>query len=112
MDYSRAATVKRVLSTGIWLGEWGTNSWALTRRQALVALDEFLIEKIPVVGGDVLKFEDGRAEYVYSNWICEQKPGELEPTFAVRSIEVARRFIRLCVTDDDGPLFFDLVPRS
>lgn len=104
--------VKTILSVGHPLEAVGVHNWALDRQQALQALDQLLTLDMPVSGGDVYRFGQGRMQLTYDNWYCDPGPNEARTAYAVRSIEKARDYISAYPLSDDAPTFFVLVPHG
>lgn len=85
--------VEAIVSNGIALHNTGVRNWALSKAQALSALDKFKIEKISVLGGDVYELNDGVPESNCDNWYCDRDPDEAFESYAARSINKARVYI-------------------
>lgn len=94
-----------ILSQGISLEEYGTRNWALTRGQALDALDKLTLIGVPISGGDVYIYSNGKYVPTYENWYFESKNGQ---NYAESSIEYSRNFIENF--DAFEKPFFVLVP--
>ncbi|WFS63382.1 Imm40 family immunity protein [Pseudodesulfovibrio thermohalotolerans] len=101
--------VIKLLSAGTSLHEYGICNWAFNRRDAIVVLDGFKKLKIPVLGGDVYKFENGNPVSTYENWYCEQFEDESHEEFISRSILIATEFINR-IDSKDNSSFFVIVP--
>ncbi|MBI5845311.1 MAG: hypothetical protein HZB23_11650 [Deltaproteobacteria bacterium] len=82
-----------ILSVGRWLGDVGINSWALTREQALIALDKLEAEANGILGGDVLAEKSGVLRHNYDNWHCDPEQDESNSAFVFRSIMNTRTYI-------------------
>lgn len=85
--------VEAIVSSGIALHNMGVSNWALSKAQALSALDKFEIEKISVLGGDVYELNDGEPESNCDNWYCDREPDEAFENYVARSISKARVYI-------------------
>ncbi|MCJ9753646.1 Imm40 family immunity protein [Neorhizobium sp. BETTINA12A] len=94
-----------ILSQGIWLGDYGTRNWALTRGQAIDALDRLSLIGVPVSGGDVYIFFDGKYVSTYENWYFEDQGGQ---DYAEKSIEYSKDFVERFDAFEEP--FFVLVP--
>lgn len=90
---ARSKEVEAIVSSGIALHNMGVSNWALSKAQALSALDKFEIEKISVLGGDVYELNDGEPESNRDNWYCDREPDEAFENFVARSISKARVYI-------------------
>lgn len=102
--------VDEILSKGISLEPIGVKNWALSRQDALEALNQFLILQIPVLGGDVCELTKGNPEYNYDNWYCDRIPGESDLAFVNRSINKAKDYIISYNMEYRDKIFFALVP--
>ena len=85
--------VESIISKGISLHNSGVSNWALTKDQALAALDQFEAKKISVLGGDVYELNDGEPEPNYDNWYCDREQNEPIDKFITRSANEARAYI-------------------
>lgn len=85
--------VESIISSGLALHYIGISNWALSKEQALDALDKFEAEKIAVLGGDVYELNDGEPESNYDNWYCDREPDEPLENYVDRSINKARTYI-------------------
>lgn len=90
---ARSKEVEAIVSSGIALHNMGVSNWALSKAQALSALDKFEIEKISVLGGDVYELNDGEPESNRDNWYCDREPDEAFENYVARSISKARVYI-------------------
>lgn len=95
-----------ILESGISLNCIGVENWALTRSQALAALENL---NSTVLGGDVIQFVKNAPRYTYDNWFCEMEDGESTTAFATRSLVVAKSFISDYRNADVQEPFFALV---
>jgi len=85
--------VESIISSGIALHETGITNWALSKEQALEALNKFEYENISVLGGDVYELNEGEPESNYENWFCDRETDELREKYVFRSISKARKYI-------------------
>ena len=85
--------IESIISNGIALHDTGVSNWALSKEQALKALDKFEAEKISVLGGDVYELNDGELESNYDSWYCNRESDESLENYVVRSISKARLYI-------------------
>jgi hypothetical protein len=85
--------VELIISCGIPLHGAGVSNWALSKEQALDALNKFEAQRISVLGGDVYKLINGEPESNYDSWYCERESNEPFEDFVSRSIKKARTYI-------------------
>lgn len=102
--------IEDVLRVGVSLLHIGISNWALTKSEALYALDQFKLLRVPVLGGDVYLYEDGKFRSGYENWYVKEIPGEPANDFLIRSIEESRHFIENCKLKEPAIVHFVLVP--
>jgi hypothetical protein len=110
MEFVWSRNVDKILQRGIFLRDLGIKNWALSKDDALKALSELMIAKIPVIGCDVCEFENGIIQLNYDNWYCEPKKDELKSDFASRTIEMASSYIENYKSNTPKSIFFILVP--
>lgn len=103
--------IEEVLSVGLPLSGFGINNWGLTKEKALIAIQQLNELSIPILGGDVLKFENERWIHTYDNWYCNQNFGESKEEFAIRSNQVAFQYINN-YRHKEGDVLFVLVPKD
>jgi len=84
---------KNILSKGIHLAEIGINNWALTKKQAITALESLEDKGIGVSGGDVLRLENGEFNHTYDNWSYECQKDQKIDEYIAESIGYARNYI-------------------
>lgn len=104
-------SIDAILSVGRWMGESNDYNWALTREQALNALDQLENEGIGVLGGDVLELREGILKYNYDNWHCDPEENEADSAFTKRSISRAKTYITEYQPTEYG-YFFSIVPET
>ena len=102
--------IEEILKMGKPLFESGTNNWALTKEQALSAIDQFYCLGIAILGGDVYAFGNQIFVPTYDNWYCDRLPSEEQSSFINRSIHKARQFIEAYNTQEPDKAFFVLIP--
>lgn len=98
-----------ILSVGIPM-PYGIKNWALTKEQALSALDAFFAADIAILGGDVCPEINGRIFPNGDTWSCEKGNDESEKAFLIRSITESRNYIRRYPSREGERIFFNLVP--
>jgi len=101
--------IDAILSVGRSLKPLGSVNWALNRLQALKALDELWKIKVPVLGGDAYRVENGQLLFDYAGWYCDQDPSESLGAFTNRSYREAREYIADYPTPDR---LFVIVPST
>ena len=98
-----------VLNVGKSMLDSGIANYALTRVQALTALESLSKCKVGVAGGDVYLSNQGGFESTYDNWYCDHIPGESEGVYVERSIALAIQYIQNYNAES---AFFVIVPSS
>jgi hypothetical protein len=96
-----------ILSVGIWLGPEHRN-WALTKEQALAAIDRLRDANFILLGGDVLNEPEKNFSHAYDNWHFERSIPPL-PSDPSSSALKASYYVR------DYPVenaYFVLVPHA
>lgn len=101
-----------ILKVGFPLNDIGVLNWALTREQALSALDQFEVEGIPILGGDVYEMQGKVFQPNYNNWFCDREKNESKLDFVTRSITKARDYINSYKFNRDTKNFFSIVPEE
>ncbi|HET9825991.1 MAG TPA: Imm40 family immunity protein [Chitinophagaceae bacterium] len=102
--------IDEVLRVGRQLNAIGLRNWALTKPQALIALEKFSEFGIPVLGGDVYENIEGVIRPNYDSWHCDPLSDEDKVNFIKRSISTAERYIQAYPIKDPNKIFFALVP--
>jgi hypothetical protein len=98
-----------VLKIGTPLEGVGVRNWALTKADALRALENLLEMEVGIAGGDVYKLVNGKLELTYNNWFCDRNAREISEHYVARSVAHARNYI--ANYEDQGmEFFFALVP--
>ena len=101
--------IESIMSNGISLHKIGISNWALTKKQALDAIDKFESESVFVLGGDVYQLNNGVPEPNYDNWYCEREENESLEHYLNRCLNEARVYISHYVNPDKKQEFFALV---
>lgn len=101
--------IESFLSCGIALHDSGISNWALSKDQALLAIDKFESQKLPVLGGDVYELAEGVPESNYDNWYCDKHEGESLDDFVYRSASQARQYVSNYRAPSGQDAFFVLV---
>lgn len=99
--------MNKILSVGRSLSSEGVNNWALSREQALQAVELFAENSLSISGGDVYVAHQNRLESNYDNWYCERINGENDQEFSERSLHKAKEYIS---SYGLGEAFFVIVP--
>jgi hypothetical protein len=103
-------TFKEILATrGRDLREIGLDEVALSKRDALDAIQSLEGHQIAVLGGDVYFEEGGRIRPRLHNWFCEKQPNEHPFEFTKRSQIVALNFVQGYDASLKSNAFFVLV---
>lgn len=102
--------VDEILGIGIQLSEIGLTNWALTKAQAIHALEQFEALEISILGGDVCQYIDGMIKPNYDNWYCEPVSTDSKSDFLYKSIRKAKSYIESYQINEDTTVFFVLVP--
>ena len=110
MNIIWSPAVDLILSKGLSLKEIGINNWALTKDQALKAIDHLALEDISILGGDVLRVDDGIIEHTLDNWHCDHLAGEEIKAFVQRSLLKARDYITNYKIHTGEDVLFSIVP--
>jgi len=110
MEKVWSGKIDEILKVGHQLSEIGLRNWALTKSQALFAVERFLEEQIPLLGGDVCENINGVIRPNYDSWHCDPIPNELNIDFLNRSILRARNYIETYPDRESERIFFALVP--
>jgi len=97
---------KLLADEGIRLTSLGLDEIALSRENAMMALDIFVEERIPVLGGDVYFLKNARVSPAYANWYTERSAEEPVSSFAERTWVESREYIGKFIEPPDmGALF-------
>lgn len=97
--------VDRILSVGVWLGPHHRN-WALTREQALNAINQLRDADVLVLGGDVLTGSHESYSHTYDNWYFEPSV-VIDSNVVAASALKASTYVMKYPRDD---VYFVLVP--
>lgn len=85
--------IEALLQRGIWMGDDGPSSWALTLDQVQLVLNELEQTSVPVLGGDVYEHEDGALRPAYMNWHSDPRTDEAKHDFVARSLAETRAYL-------------------
>jgi hypothetical protein len=107
IEYSQYT--KLLADDGIQLTSLGLDEVALTKKNAMRALDIFVDKKTPVLGGDVYFLKNGRLSSAYANWYTERSPEETISSYAERTWVESREYIRNFVEPPDTAALFVFV---
>lgn len=94
---------------GVSLSMLGLRERALSRADALTAVDLLKAARTPILGGDVYFDRGGAVENAYSNWYVEKRLSESYAEFALRSCIESRAYISTFPGSPDATLLFVLV---
>lgn len=102
--------IDEILKVGHQLNDIGLRNWALTKSQALTALEQLAARQIPILGGDVYQYIEGVIKPNYDSWYCDQLPDESKEAFLKRSIPKAKEYIEVYPIKEPDKIYFALVP--
>lgn len=102
--------IDKILNVGHQLTDIGLHNWALTKAQALIALEQLSSLEIPILGGDVCHYADDVIKPNYDNWYCDRLSEETKNDFLNRSITKAKNYIELYQPLEPDKIYFVLVP--
>jgi hypothetical protein len=102
--------IDEILRVGHQLTEIGLRNWALSKPQAIIAIQKFSKYRIPVLGGDVCEMLEGIIKPNCDSWHCDQYPDEKKDDYINRSISTARDYIESYPSQQSDKIFFVLVP--
>lgn len=86
-----------------------TRNWALTREQALNAIDKLRDANVAVLGGDVLSGPDESYRHTYNNWYFEPSTPSIDSDVVSSGALKASTYVRSYPHDD---AYFVLVARD
>jgi hypothetical protein len=85
--------IDAVLSAGVSLAPIGSANWALSREDALAAVDKLYAMNVPILGGDVYRLENGDLIFEYGGWHSDQAVSESAGAFVARSWRETKTYI-------------------
>jgi hypothetical protein len=88
----------------------GVNNWALTRHEALIAIDKLMTLGVPILGGDVFEQTNDVLRHNYDNWYCNKLDNESIKDFIIKSHEKAKEYIESYHSNKPESIFFVIVP--
>lgn len=86
-------SIDPIFAVGHGLESVGVRNWALTRGDALLALQRLRDLGVAVLGGDVYILSDAGVESNCDNWYCDPRAEESAADFLNRSIDRARCYV-------------------
>lgn len=101
--------VRRILETGRPLTEHGSNNWALSRPQALVAIAAIEHESRVLLGGDVWLATNGILSPTGDSWHFEPNPHEAHSTNVKDGAAKGKVYVTTYPDRIDGVPYFELV---
>ena len=105
-------SVEKILSKGLSLQNFGINNWGLAKEKALIAINELRNLSIPVLGGDVMRLENGEWTHTYDNWYCDKLPNESKERFVIRSTQAADEYVNNYDVSSDSEILFVIVAEN
>jgi hypothetical protein len=94
---------------GVSLELLGLSERALSREDAMRAVELVRNAGVPILGGDVYVDQNGEVASAYANWYVERGERESEKAFAARSYSESRAYISGYPDPPDGMPMFVLV---
>jgi hypothetical protein len=82
-----------LLKIGTPLESVGVRNWALTKADALRALENLFEMGVGIAGGDVYKRVNGKLALTHDNWFCDRNSHEISEHYVARSVNHARKYI-------------------
>lgn len=111
MEIVWSKEVDTILSRGRSLSDVGVRNWALSRADALSAIDEFeRIGGVALLGGDVYEQRTSIVKSNRDNWHCDRATHESDQEFVRRSLDLSKKYIEKYNRAGQSVLFA-LVPR-
>lgn len=92
------------------LDELGIDGVAYKKEEALLIVQHFLEEVIPILGGDVYYLIEGKPCYTtYAGWSCDMVAGETFSDYVKRSCEEAKKYIESFPAEGKSIPLFNIV---
>jgi hypothetical protein len=101
--------VRRILEAGKALTDCGSNNWALTRAQALVAIAAIEDESRVLLGGDVWLESNGELSPTGDSWHFDPNPSHALATNVAAGADKAKAYVAAYPERTDGVPHFELV---
>ena len=101
--------VRRILEAGRALTQHGSNNWALTRAQALLAISAIEHESRVLLGGDVWLASDGTFSPTGDSWHFDPNPHHPFSTNVRDGAAKATAYVTAYPERADGVPYFELV---
>ena len=98
-----------VLEVGDPMLDYGVNNWALNQAQANKAIDKLEKMMIPILGGDVYVFINGKYKSTNDHWALDQIPGESRHEYVSRTVSNAKYCVELYTKNHGHSVRFVLV---
>jgi hypothetical protein len=102
-------TLQTILGIGRPLVEYGSTNWALSRPDALAAIECLERESRFILGGDVWLETKGKLARTGDNWFYQPTSFQAEPEQVAAAAKKAATYIRNYTEPRDGSAFFELV---
>jgi hypothetical protein len=110
MEHVWSKEIEEILRMGKPLFSVGVHNWALTKKEAMVAIQQLSSSQIPILGGDVYEIIDGVLQSNYDNWYCDPSSEETKIDFIKRSVAKAKEYIESYSVREPDKIFFVIVP--
>ena len=107
--YPSDDAVRRILEVGRALTEHGSNNWALTRADALVAITAIERESRLLLGGDVWVATNGGLSTTGDSWHFEPNPDQAREQNVRDAAGKAKAYVTAYPDRRDGVPYFELV---
>ncbi|MGH7155823.1 MAG: Imm40 family immunity protein, partial [Acetobacteraceae bacterium] len=98
--------------SGVSLASLGIRDIALSRSNALKAVELLRRAKFPILGGDVYFRRGDRIEVAYANWYADPEPSEDHDTYLRRRWDKAETYLKNFPETTDAEVLFALVVKS
>ena len=80
-------------ATGVPLFNIDINNWAFKKSDALIIINDLLLSKIPILGGDVFVKCENKIYHSYDSWYFNRITDVSFDEYLQKSIETARSFV-------------------
>ena len=101
--------VRRILEVGRPLAQHGSNNWALTRAEALIAKNAIEHESRVLLGGEVWLASDKVLSVTSDSWYFDPNPHAPHSTNIREGAAKATTYVRTYPERTDGVPYFELV---
>ena len=88
---------------------FGTNEFALSNNDALIAIELAKKENLPILGGDVYFSRDGKIEPAYANWHTDKLDKEESSVYLAKTWKNSKDYIERFVVPKDVEVLYVLI---